>query len=270
VKEGSCPKTSRGASRFASSQAQFSEWRVYRSSPCIINALGHLSYEPITLQKIPYPGRAKTVIFSATAGRCSVLSSNFVRVLCALVLLLILPAYPQSVFPDYPARPVSDYAVSAQAAGFTIGMEALDDVQKQRTYFHTALPKKGFVPVFVVIQNGSNGDSFLFDKTKVRYGPADARVSTPKEGSKAGQSLALAAIPFVGIFGAMRVISNASEVQQNFLKKEIQSTTLSSGASASGFLYIPVPKNTPRQKIRLRVPISKAGLEETFTLDLVL
>ena len=197
------------------------------------------------------------------------LSSNLGRILCTFVSLSIVPVYGQSTFADYPARPASEYAISAQTGGLTMGVEAVDDVKDQRTYFHTELPKKGFVPVFVVIQNGSNADSFLFDKTKVRYGSADTGVSTPKEGSKAGKSLTLAAIPFVGLFASLRVITDASEVQQNFLKKEIQSTTLSPGTSARGFLYIPVPKNTPRQKIHLSVPISKAGADDTFVLDLV-
>ena len=197
------------------------------------------------------------------------LSSNLVRFLCALVSVAIVPAYGQSTFPDYPAKPAGEYSASTQTAGLTIGAEPVDDVEEQKNYFHTEFSKKGFVPVFLVIQNGSNGDNFLFDKAKVRYGPADNGVSTPKEGSKAGQSLALAAIPFVGLFASLKVIQNASEVQQNFVRKELQSTTLSSGASASGFLYIPVPKNTPREKIHLSVPITKAGTDETYVLDLV-
>jgi hypothetical protein len=151
----------------------------------------------------------------------------------------------------------------------TIGLVAVEDLKEQKTYFHTEVAPKGFVPVFVVIQNGSKGDSFLFDKTKVTDGPADSSVSTPKEGSKAGESLAVAAVPLVGLFFALKLISNASEVQQNFLQKEMQSTTLSPGASAHGFLYIPVPKNAPRQKIHLRVPITRASADETFVLDLV-
>jgi hypothetical protein len=199
-----------------------------------------------------------------------VLRSDLVRILRTLVALsLVPPVYAASTFPDYPVSPASDYSVSTQTAGLTIGLVAVEDLKEQKTYFHTEVAPKGFVPVFVVIQNGSKGDSFLFDKTKVTYGPADSSVSTPKEGSKAGESLAVAAVPLVGLFFALKLISNASEVQQNFLQKEMQSTTLSPGASAHGFLYIPVPKNAPRQKIHLRVPITRASADETFVLDLV-
>jgi hypothetical protein len=195
---------------------------------------------------------------------------DLVRVLRAIIALSLVPlVYAASTFPDYPVSPASDYAVSTQAAGFTIGVKAVDDLQEQRTYFHTELARVGFAPVFVVLHNGTDSDSFLFDKTKVTYGPADSSVSTPKMGSKAGKSLAMAAIPFAGLFAALKVISNVSQVQQNLLKKEMQSTTLSPGASAHGFLYVPVPKDAPRQKIHLRVPVTKAGGDEAFVLDLV-
>ncbi len=179
------------------------------------------------------------------------------------------PVYAASAFPDYPVRPASSYAISTQTAGLTIGVEAVENIKEQQSYFHTALAPKGIVPVFVVIQNGPDGDSFLFDKTKVSYGAADSGVSTPKTGSKGGEALALSAIPFVGIIPAIKVISNASQVQQNLLMKELQSTTLSPGTSVHGFLYIPVQKNAVRQKIRLHVPISRAGTDESFVLDLV-
>jgi hypothetical protein len=199
----------------------------------------------------------------------SVLRSDLIRILRILIALsLVSHLFAASTFPSYPVRLANAYAVSAETDGLTIGIEAVEDPKEQETYFHTPLAPKGFAPIFVVIQNGSNGDSFLFDKTKVTYGPADSGVSTPKEGSKAGQSLAAAAVPFVGLFAAIKIISNASEVQQNFLKKEIQSTTLSPGASAHGFLYIQVPKNAPRQKIHLRVPITRTGADKTFVLDL--
>ena len=198
------------------------------------------------------------------------LRSDLFRDLCTLVALsLVPPVYAASAFQEYPLSQAGDYAVSTQTAGLTIGVKAVENLKEQETYFHTELTPKGFVPVFVVIQNGSSGDGFLFDKTKVTYGPADSKASTPKMGSKAGESLAVAAVPFVGLFAALKIISNVSQVQQNLLKKELQSTTLSPGTSAHGFLYIPVPKGAPREKIHLRVPITRTVADEAFVLDLV-
>jgi hypothetical protein len=179
------------------------------------------------------------------------------------------PAGAAPQFPIYPVRQASDCAVSAKAAALIIGVEPVDDPKDQRNYFHAEIAPMGFVPVFVVIQNTSSQDSFLFDKTKVTYGDADAGVSTPKTGSKVGETLAAAAIPFVGMFSALSVMRSATEVQQHVLQQELKSTTLSPGASAHGFLYVPVPKKGARPKIRLRVPVAKSGGDEPMVLDLI-
>jgi hypothetical protein len=91
-------------------------------------------------------------------------------------------------------------------------------------------------------------------------------------GSKAEVAVAFASAATLSIgalFAAVYMISDATHVQQNILKKEVQSKTLSPGESTSGFLYIPVPKNAPQQKTRLRVTITMAGTDEPLVLDLV-
>jgi hypothetical protein len=199
-----------------------------------------------------------------------VLRTDLGRIVGILVACsLVSPLYAIDEFPDYAVRQADTYAVTTQKANLVIGVQPIEDLKEQRTYFHTELAPKGFLPVFVVIQNGSSADSFLFDKAKLTYGPFGAGVSTPKSGSKAGESLALSAIPFVGLVAALKVISSASQVQQNILKKELKSTTLSPGASAHGFLYIPVPKDGHRQKINLRVSITRADADEATVLDLI-
>jgi hypothetical protein len=193
--------------------------------------------------------------------------ASIVRTMTALLLASSLCV--ASTIPDYPVSHPGDYAVSTRAAGLSIGVQPVEDPKDQETYFRAELKAKGFVPVFVVIQNEASEGSFLFDKTKVTYGPADSTLSTPKTGSRGADAFAAAAIPFVGIFAVPKIISNAAEVQHNLLKKEVQSTTLSPGKSLHGFLYIPVPKDAPREKIHLRVPITRAGADETLVLDLV-
>jgi len=201
------------------------------------------------------------------------LSSNSASIAAALVVLsLVQPGYAADKFPDYPVRPAGDYAVKVEKSGLTIGVQPVEDLKEQKTYFNTELTPKGFVPVFVVIQNGSTDDSFLFDKTGVTYGPADSSVSTPKTGDKAAQVVAigsLAALSMAGMLVAIKLASNASKVQENVLKKELQSRTLSAGTSTHGFLYVPVPKNAPREKIRLHVPITSASAGETMAMDLI-
>jgi hypothetical protein len=170
-------------------------------------------------------------------------------------------------FPDYPILKARDCAVTTEAAGVTIGVQPVDDLKEQKEYFNAVLTSQGFVPVFVVLQNGSNGDSFLIDTSKITYGSADSEIAAPKVGLRKAAAITTFFVPFVGPFAAAKIISGPLQVQQNLLKKGLESTTLSTGASAHGFLYVPVPKNAPREKIRLRVPITKAGTNDTFILD---
>jgi hypothetical protein len=78
----------------------------------------------------------------------------------------------------------------------------------------------------------------------------------------------MATLSVSGAFVAMKLISDASWVQENILKKELQSKTLSAGTSAHGFVYVPVPKNTPREKIILRIPVTRTGTDESIVLEL--
>lgn len=189
----------------------------------------------------------------------------------SVVLLLSQPAYVADKFPDYPVRPAGDYSVKTEKAGLTIGVQPVQDLKEQKIYFHTELSPKGFVPVFVVIQNAADGDSFLFDKSAITCGQANLSPSTPDATSRAGEKLAkvsIATLSVSGAFVAMKLISDASWVQENILKKELQSKTLSAGTSVHGFVYVPVPKNTPREKIILRIPVIRTGTDESVVLEL--
>lgn len=208
----------------------------------------------------------------------SVLKTDLLRIAATFVALsLVSPVYASEKFPDYPVRPPGDYAVTAEQAGVTIGLQPVEDPKEQKTYFDTELTPKGVIPVFIVMQNGSTGESFLFDKTKVTYGPADSSLSTPKMGEKAakgavivGTASALAISP-AGMVVAIALASKAvhgTQIQESILKKEMQSKTLSPGVSAHGFLYVQVPKKGPREKIHLKIPITKASTEEVVVFDL--
>jgi hypothetical protein len=66
-------------------------------------------------------------------------------------------------------------------------------------------------------------------------------------------------------------MSIAADVQQNLLKKALQSKTLSpGGASTHGFLYIPIPKGAARQEIHHRIPVTRVGVDASVVFDLVL
>jgi hypothetical protein len=134
-------------------------------------------------------------------------------------------------------------------------VQPVEDQRDQKKYFGTEFgPGKGFIPVFIVIENRTGSDSFLFDKTKITYGPLGSNPSTPDVSSKAGQKLNVASIALgspIGMIVAMKLKSNALQIQENVLKKEVQSKTLSSGVSVQGFLYLQTEKAGQRQRIHL-------------------
>lgn len=201
----------------------------------------------------------------------SVARTNVLRIACSLVALsLMQPVYADTKFPEYPVRPAGEYAVKAEKAGLIIGIQPVEDPKDQNTYFNTELTSKGVIPVFVVLQNVSSGDSFLFDKSSITYGQAQSSDSSPDVRSKTGQRMLVASnvlgSPVLAIF-AMNARGKALAVKQNIVKKEAQSTTLRPGASTHGFLYVPVTTGAPRQKIHLQVPIIRTGTGETFVLD---
>lgn len=185
-------------------------------------------------------------------------------------VLLVAPlALSLSTFPNYPTKHGRDCPVSAENGGVTIGLEPVEDVNEQMKYFGAKLAKKGFVPVLVVIENRMDSNSIIFDKSKVTIGQAESNIPAAKTGSGAGKAMAVGFFPFFGALAAAQEISDASHIQTNLVMKELQSTTISAGASVQGFLYVPATTKHGRQKISLRIPVAKAGAEEAINFDLV-
>src|SRR3984885_816684 len=107
------------------------------------------------------------------------------KILSGCVLLSVLtPGYAAEKFPDFPLRAASDYGVFVQQGDVTIGLQPVEDINDQQTYFRTEFSRKGFVPVFVVIHNGSKSESVLFDKSKISCDLGNSSDTTPKAGIK--------------------------------------------------------------------------------------
>ena len=77
-------------------------------------------------------------------------------------------------------------------------------------------------------------------------------------------------VPLVGAFFAAPFFMRAEGVQQNILRREIQSTTLSPGRATHGFLYIPVPKKRVRDNIRLLIPLTPVDTREPIIISVTL
>jgi len=175
------------------------------------------------------------------------------------VLFLVQPGYSSHHFPDYPVRPAAEYANKVAKAGLIVAVEPVEDPEQQKTYFNSSLSSKGILPVFIVIQNTSATDTYLFDKSAVGLGEA-AEVS-----GKRGKTASL-----LGSGGLvdLTLVTDVKQVQENLMKKEVRSKTLSPGSSVYGFVYVPVPTDAPRKKMHLQVPLTNAQSGETEVVNL--
>jgi len=184
------------------------------------------------------------------------------------VLLLVQSGNAAHHFPDYPVRPAGEYPVKVTRAGITVAVEPVESVSDQKTYFNMELTSKGFLPVFVVIENVSSKSSYIFQRSNVGYVSVSVSSAAEDESEeKAMDNDVAVPMPAAVHFNPMSIVG-ASEIQGNILKKELQSNTLAPGVSIHGFLYIPVPKKGPRQKIHLQIPMAKAGANETHVYNL--
>jgi hypothetical protein len=176
------------------------------------------------------------------------------------VLLLALPGYASHHFPDYPVRPAGEYANKVAKASLIVAVEPVEDSEQQKTYFNSHLGSRGILPVFIVIQNTSATDSYLFDRSAVGLG--DVGGPTGKGGRKTASLLTS------GGLVDLALINDVTDVRDNLLKKEVRSKTLSPGSSVYGFVYVPVPTDAPRGKIHLQVPLTNTQSSEIEIVNL--
>jgi len=182
------------------------------------------------------------------------LGTSSMKVTCGLMVLCLgFAAGAARNFPSIPFAPQVNIPSPSRSPVWLLVCNRSKPCE-QKTYFGAELTPKGFIPVFVVIQNGSSGDSFLFEKSNVGYAGVSSD-SAPKMQSKVGESLGMLGPGLI----AMKLITNATEVQENLLKKEVQSKTLSPGTSVHGFLYIPVPKRASATRSTFRFRSLRPG-----------
>lgn len=182
-------------------------------------------------------------------------------------LCLLWTASPVSAgakFEPYPDKKAAECTANNQSDGLAIGAQSMDNTGDQKRYFGTNMTEKGYLPVYLVVENTSSTDSFLFDKSNVALAAASAG-AVKEARSKKGETFAMFGIG--GIFTIM-AITKGTEVQQNLLKKEVQSKTLSPGVSVRGFLYIPIPKEGARVGISLQIPLVNSRTSEVRVINI--
>jgi hypothetical protein len=173
-------------------------------------------------------------------------------------------------FPEYPTKPAKEYPGAITIAGLAVGVEPLADPAAQKQYFGVNFSKNGFLPVFVVVENGSLVDSFILSRELIGLYAGDEEESKSGQAvsgrSKTGENLALASF-ITGSIGGLLIASHlmvkATEVKQNLIKKELRSATLSPGQMNRGFVYVPLPSDPGKlTHLRMRVRAMKVGSDQ--------
>ena len=177
-----------------------------------------------------------------------------------LVLLLVQSGEAAHHFPDYPVRPAGEYGNKVVQGGVIVAVEPVEDLTQQKTYFNSHLTSRGILAVFLVIQNTSATDSYLFDRTAV---------GLTEIGPDSKDMRRTAALRTSGGLVDLSLINDVTDVRDNLLKKELRSKTLAPGSSMSGFIYVPVPKDGQRQSIHLQVPLTNSQSGEIEVVNLL-
>jgi hypothetical protein len=188
------------------------------------------------------------------------------------VLFLIALSCAAASFPEYPLKRAVEYGNVVSKSGIVVAAVPVEDPEDQRKYFGMDLKVKGYVPVFLVMENEAPVDSFLLGKEALTYSAAGISASTlanPGKSSKADKTLAVASyVPYYGIMATV-LASKSKELRQNILKTELQSATLSPGTSVHGFVFIPVPwRHSSRNKIELSISFKVPQSGEVVVIDL--
>jgi hypothetical protein len=190
-----------------------------------------------------------------------------------LILSSVALSCVAASFPDYPVRPASEYANVLTKSGLVVAAIPMEDRQDQHKYFGMDLRSRGYVPVFLVIENQTPSNSVFVRKEGLMYSPAARSGSTlpnPANPRKADKALSVAAaVPTIFSVMATVMVSKSKEVRQNILKRELQTATLSPGASAHGFVFVPAHwQHSLRDKIQLTIPFALPESSETVIMDL--
>ena len=144
---------------------------------------------------------------------------------------------------------LSPSARTEDKEGVRVTAEVFADRDRCKTYFK--LPNayaNGLAILFVKAENLSPRESLILQHSNLRLliEGSGASEGNTKQNMAAGEATAIAGAAIVSmplLFLGASLISQASVVQENFVKQEFRDDTIPPGASASGFLYFQLDKS---------------------------
>lgn len=165
---------------------------------------------------------------------------------------------------DIPAdkvRPLAAYPLKVEQQGLTIAVSALERAEAKEV-FGTDVVDDGVLPLLIMAENHHASTSFVLAKNKVRVVDANAIPSGKIEGvgqtkEAIGGAISAAGVLLISPLALVgtKLSSDAGVVSHGMGMKELQSHTVDPGQQVHGYVYLPIPKDTRRNQIDLRVII---------------
>jgi hypothetical protein len=154
---------------------------------------------------------------------------------------------------DYqpPAPAISER--TAEESGVELALDPFVEHERTEQYFDINAVGSGIAILHVRVVNKTADQTFLVEKKNFQLfvnGDDDeltADGKTIKRSKAAGEAVAwvgAAALSYPMLFAGVAMVSRSSEIQRNFVSKEMADQTLSPGESMTGFIYFsPVKKH---------------------------
>jgi hypothetical protein len=158
--------------------------------------------------------------------------------------------------PDYAPPAVSSTVRSVQEKGVNISLDPFVESDRTRKYFGIDVAKDGIGIVYVSVSNSAPDHTFLIQKRDFQLAAPgfsagqNAATQSLQQNKGGAEATAMAGSVLSGLGGIALIglasgsVAHATEVQRNFVDKELPDQTLAPGQSMEGFIYFsPLPQN---------------------------
>lgn len=164
--------------------------------------------------------------------------------------------------------------------GLRLTVSPMLDRAETKKYFGLNALDAGILILRLHVTNGSPSSTVLLLKTNMTLvadggsGQEDQRAQKIERSSSAGDVLGTAgaaAMSMPLLYVSVKLISDASVIQQSFMKNEFRDQTLSPGRSVDGFLYFKVdPQRTfTRDTLVIRIPQQEGQQDSELRIPIV-
>jgi hypothetical protein len=174
--------------------------------------------------------------------------------------------------PDYQPASPSISERTAQESGVEVALDPFVESERTRKYFDLNAVANGIAILHVRVTNKTPDQTFLVEKKNIQLIPDTSAGGLTSDGKKiersvaVGTSMEIAGAGSLTMLAGLAMVSHSTEVQRNFIAKEMGDATLPPGKSMEGFIYFtPVKKGEDWS----RTAVVNINLTETKTQQMI-